>query len=777
MRITSLTICIVFTMFCTTLRAQDIVVPSEVNPAEISDAQLEKAVDKAEASGYSETQILNIARAKGMSESQISELRTRISQLNSQGSNSQLDESQLRAELEDYGIDLEDLDITNKDNDEIGGAIFGAQIFNNSALSFSPSVNIPTPENYVLGAGDELIIDIWGASEKTYQLLIGPEGVVKIPNLGPVFLSGLSIEEASSRLLKRLTKIYAGLNDTNYGDQNTYGQVTLGSIRSIKVNVIGEVKNPGTYTISSMSNVLHALFRAGGPARDGTYRDIQVYRSGKLITTFDIYDFLLKGETENNVSLRDQDVIRVPYYGKRVKIGGEIKNSAIFELKDTESLQTIINYAGGVTDEAYTKLVTIRRTTENARKILTIKNEDFNNFELESGDEIRISRIVDIYENLVTIKGSVYRPGEYEYTKGLKLSELIIKAEGITADVFRDRGQVVRSNKDLTLRNIEFDIDNVLSGVSDFELQANDVVIISSIFDLRGMYSVSVQGEVRDPKEIRFHDSLTVEDVIMMAGGFTEQAAKSFVEVARRTKEDNSDDFLKSAITYQFPVDKTLKLQDKDGQFLLEPFDVVTIRQSPFFNPYSTVSVVGQVKYSGKYVIQNKNERVSDILLRSGGTTELAYLKGGRLLRDGAEISGVNFEVLLKKPGSDADIYVKDGDEIIIPKISQIVVVSGEVFEPGTTVFDTKDSFKDVISQMGGFTDNARKKRAFVSYPNGRKASTKSFLWFKDYPKIEPGSRVVIPSKPANEGISAERIMSLSTGLLTMLLIVDRISR
>ncbi len=811
MRISVLILCFIITITSTKLLAQDLAVPTDIIPSEVSDQQLERAVDQAENRGYSETQVLNIARAKGMSESQISQLRSRISQLKSQSGSSTLDETQLRVELEEYGLDLEDLDISDKDNDEIGGAIFGSEVFSNSNLNFSPSVNIPTPENYILGAGDELIVDIWGASEKTYQLLIGPEGIVKIPNLGPVYVSGLSIEVASSRILSRLSKIYAGLNNSSYGDKNTYGQISLGRIRSIKVNVIGEVKQPGTYTISSMSTILHALFRASGPTKNGSYREVQLFRSGKLISTFDIYDFLLKGVVENNVSLNDQDVIRVPYYGKRVKIIGEIKNPAIYELESGESLQTVMDYAGGTTDEAYTKLVTIRRVTERSRKILTIKNEEFKNFELQSGDEIRISRIVDIYENLVTISGSVYRPGEYEYTEGLKISELIVKSEGVTADAFRSRGQVVRSNSDLTLRNIEFNIDSVLSGVSDFVLQANDIVNIRSIFDIQGSFSVRVQGAVRNPGSFNFQDNLTVEDVILKAGGFTVTAAKSTVEVARIITEKSKVDRSFESQLFSFPISEDLSIGKDASKFKLEPFDLVTIRKSPAFTELRTVEVEGEVNYPGKYVINKKEERISDLVKRSGGFTEEAYPEGGTLIRqteyfdeeEAAKVKllrlqglnqnqenvapgtfqisrneaiAIELEEIMANPGSAQDLLVKDGDVISIPKLLQTVRVRGEVNFSSNILFDRSSKFTDYISSAGGFASDAKTGKAYIVYPNGSAARTKRFLWFKNYPKVEPGSEIIVPSKPERESFSAERLIGLSSSVLTMFLIVDRLT-
>ncbi|MEQ9307096.1 MAG: SLBB domain-containing protein [Marinoscillum sp.] len=795
---------------CLQVAGQDDV--SDINPAEISDEKLESAVQQAESQGYTEGQVIDLARARGLSETQISQLRSRITQLKSTSGNEGIDENQLRDELKEFEIDLEELDISDNQRERDGGRIFGYDVFRNKNLNFAPSVNIPTPENYILGAGDEIIIDIWGASEKTYQLLIGAEGTVKIPNLGPVFVNGLTIEDASSKLLRRLTQIYSGLEDTGYGEKNTYGQVSLGRIRSIKVNIIGEVVLPGTYTISSLSNILHALFVAGGPSSNGSLRNVQVFRNGKKIETFDVYDFLLFGKIASNITLRDQDVIMVPFYTKRVNISGQIKNPAIYEVLENENLQTVIDFAGGVTEEAYTKLVTVRRPTNRARRIFTIKDQDFTNFQLVSGDQISISRINDIYENLITIQGALYRPGQYEYTDSLLLSELIEKAEGVTADAFRGRAQIIRSNSDLTLRNIEFNVDSVLNGKHDLYLKPNDIVKISSIFELSDRMIVRIQGEVRNPQSIPFQDNLTVEDVILKAGGFKLSAAKSFVEVARVINEDSEADRSLESQLFSFSINENLEISSEASTFELKPYDLITIRRSPNFSPLRTVEVEGEVNFPGKYVINKKDERISDFIRRAGGFTNEAYAKGGTLIRqteyfdeeeaatvkrlrlvglgrydestsEGTfqisrkEAIAIELEDIMKNIGGSADLLVKDGDIISIPKILQTVRIRGEIHFASNVIYDGSFNFKDYISSAGGFTSEAKENRAYIVYPNGSAERTKRFLWFKSYPKVEPGSEIVVPARPTREELSVDKVIGFSSSILTMLLIVDRLTR
>ncbi|MDH5605224.1 MAG: SLBB domain-containing protein, partial [Cyclobacteriaceae bacterium] len=477
---------------------------------ELSDEQIRKFIDQVETGEYSQEQLEMMARARGLSEIQILKLRQRVEDFQIQTNSSTISDAELREQFDQIDTEI-DAEFSNLEDPimELESRVFGSQLFMNRNLSFEPSLNIPTPDDYQLGPGDELTVDIWGASEKTYQLTIGPEGTVKIPNIGPVYVNGMQVNLASQKILGQLSKIYAGLTDSNYGKKNTYGLVSLSRIRSIKVNIIGEIQTPGTYTISSLSTVLHALYIAGGPTDNGSYREIQIFRNGVNTLTFDLYDFLIHGDNENNITLKDQDVIKIPVYTERVEIRGEIKTAGIFELKKNESLQSLINYAGGFTDEAYTKLVTIRRKTPEARKILSVKSDQFEIFQMVTGDEVTITKILDIYENRVEIKGAVYRPGEYELTNGLTLKELISKSDGLLPEAYMNRGHIQRYSSDFTLFNLDFSVSDVISGKVDYPLFPEDIITINSRFDLQDTLTVTIQGEIRNPAKFLFQDSLT----------------------------------------------------------------------------------------------------------------------------------------------------------------------------------------------------------------------------------------------------------------------------
>jgi protein involved in polysaccharide export with SLBB domain len=783
----------------------------EVDPSNASDQQLTEAVEKAKSQGYSQQQIEAIARARGLSEVEISNLRNRIQDLQNKSGTSEISEAQLREELgEDYTEEIEELLDNERGIDDLGGRIFGSELFNNRNLSFAPSTNIPTPEDYILGPGDEIIIDIWGASEKTYQLVIGPEGTIKIPSLGPVYINGLQVNQASKKLISRLTSIYSGLNPSANAQVNTYAQVSLGRIRSIKVNIIGEVRLPGTYAISSLSTVLHALYVSGGISKNGSFRSVQVFRNGNLKATFDLYEFLMNGKIENNIVLKDQDLIKIPFYKSHVHIKGEIKRPAIYELHNEETLNDLIEYAGGLTDNAYTKLVTIKRKTAYSKKLLTIKSERFDLHTLESGDEVHISAILDVYENRVSINGAVWRPGEYELTDSLMLSELVSKAEGISSDAFMERGQIKRYNDDLTIQNIEFSVKELIEGRYDILLKPEDVVTIKSIFSLREAYFITVKGAVRNPGIFNFSDSLTVEDVIFKAGGFNESAAKSFVEVVRLINSEEGRDGEISKL-FTFPIRDNLGLSSEGKGFVLEPFDLIMVRKSPFYETQVMVELEGEVTYPGIYALNTKYDRISDLIERAGGFTKEAYPRGGTLIReteyfDDAEAAkvkklriqnlgkldsttaegsfsinrkeaiAIKLDEINKNPGSTIDLILKKGDVISVPKALQTVRVRGEIYFPNNIIYEKKFKFKDYVTLSGGHTQEAKLTNSYVIYPNGSAKIVKNFLWFKLYPRVEQGSEIVVPGRPERRKLSPQEIIGITSGIGTIALIINNLT-
>ncbi|WP_258100415.1 SLBB domain-containing protein [Marinoscillum pacificum] len=799
-----------------------------VNVDELSDDQIQRIIDQAESGGYTEQQLEFMARSRGMSSAQISKLRQRINEVrngsSSKSSNiSSVDRSRVSPNQEEVdanrssGFDPfqtifpED---TLVDPSEL--KIFGLDFFNNPEISFDPSLNIATPADYQIGPGDQIVIDVWGASEQNYQLQVSPEGSIIIPNLGPIYLNGLSVEKAETRIKSRLKNIYSTLG------QNTFAQVSLGQIRTVSVNVLGEVAQPGTYQVSSFTTAFNALYNAGGPTENGSFRSIGIYRSGKEVAVLDAYNFLISG-TGQNIMLQDQDVVMVKPYENRVAVRGEVKRPAYYEVIKGESLNDVVSFAGGFTGWAYKKSISIRRNLDNRKTVVTVLANRFPETGLIDGDDLEVGKIQNQFVNRVRVEGAVNHPGEFELSDGMTLKDLINYVDGLRADAFLQRGIIIRQNDDLTLSNISFSPREIVSGESDLMLKSEDLIKIQSIFDLREEYMVSIQGEVLTPGDYPFADGMTVENLIYLANGFKETAAKSFVEVARRVTDEDGDGSATATI-YNFPIDKNLSIKDGDKDFQLKPFDLVVIRKSPFYEKQNIVEVEGEAQYPGKYALASKNERISDVLTRAGGTTKYAYIKGATLIRrteyfvnkgkgesdsnestDAAakirqedlksllerdtlvdqrdqvfktqESIGIKLDEILKAPGSKYDLILKEGDVLSIPRQLQTVRIRGEVLYPSTVRFDNNRTFRQYISQSGGFSDDAKKGKSYVVYPNGSAERTKSFLWFKNYPRVDPGAEVIIPRKPEKRKLSPQEVIGIASGLGTLALIINNLTR
>jgi protein involved in polysaccharide export with SLBB domain len=523
---------------------------SSVNVDELSDAQIQKFIDKVEASGYDQDQLILMAKSRGMSEIQIQKLKSRISEVKTGGSSASTStegnrlrsDAAITANPADKELAANDpfSDFQSTKDKKTGKKIFGHDFFQNSKLTFAPGLNIPTPANYILGPGDELIIDIWGASEQTYQLTISPEGSIRVPNLGPIYVSGLPIEKAKLKVISRLKRIYSTIGRSSHAD------VSLGQIRSINVHVIGAVNKPGTYTLSSFGTAFNALYSAGGPSEKGSLRKVEVFRARKLVSTLDAYSFLIRG-TGENITLQDQDVVIVRPYENRVVFEGEVKNGAIFELLDGETMQDLLLYSGGYTNTAYEGVINLRRVDGNFKTVKSITKENQASFELFNGDEIYVGRISNEFIGRVTVEGPVLNPGEYELSKEMTLLHLLERADGLRGDAFMDRGVIIRQNADFSLSSISFDPKAILNGSATIALQNNDIVKFQSIYDLHEEYHLMIQGEVQRAGKIAYIEGMTVENLIYLAGGFKESASKSFVEVARRINPDIASDVNKSA--------------------------------------------------------------------------------------------------------------------------------------------------------------------------------------------------------------------------------------
>ncbi len=788
----------------------------DINVDDLTDEQIQSYLERAESSGYSEQELELLARARGLSSSQISKLRQRVNEVrggsSSGGTTSMIDRSRVSPNQQELGdtrsagfdpfsiIFPED---TLEETNEL--KVFGIDFFQNPSISFESSLNIATPVDYQIGPGDEIIIDVWGASEQNYQLQVSPEGAVIIPNLGPIYLNGLSVDRAESRIKSRLKNIYSSLG------KNTFAQVSLGQIRTVSVNILGEVATPGTYEVSSFTTAFNALYQAGGPSENGSFRKVGVYRAGKEIALLDIYDFLING-TGQNITLQDQDVLLVKPYGRRVALKGEVKRPAYYEMLEGETLQDLLDIAGGVKGNAYRKSISIRRNMENQKTVVTISSSKFGVAILEDGDEVEIESIQNLFTGRVRIEGAVNHPGEFELQEEMTLKEVIELADGLRADAFLQRGVIIRQNSNMTLSNIAFEPSEIMNGQSNLQVETEDLIRIQSIFDLREDYTVSIQGEVLTPGNYPYAEGMTVENLIYLANGFKEAAAKSFVEVARRVT-DESGDGASTAEIYSLPISGNLKLNPVDESFELKPFDLVVIRRSPFYEVQSVVEVEGEVQFPGQYVLESKDERISDLLNRSGGPSKYAYIKGATLIRrteyytattDDAtdeasrirkeelralferdssvdneeqtfnlqESIGIHLDEIIKAPGSKYDLILKEGDVLSIPRQLQTVRIRGEVLYPSTIRYDNVRSFRQYIAQAGGFADRAKKNKCYVIYPNGSAERTKSFLWFKGYPKVDPGTEVIVPHKPLREKLSPQAWIALASSTATLALVV-----
>ncbi|WP_234571706.1 SLBB domain-containing protein [Rhodohalobacter sp. 614A] len=604
--------------------------------SDISDTQLRAAILRAEQEGITIDQALQMAQARGLSPAVANQLRTRIQQLQMDENFEESGTGDLQQQEDEFSIPQEFIRPERVETEEMRKT-FGSQIFRYRETEFSPTLNVATPVNYTLGAGDELVINIWGDQTDTYRLIVNPEGSIFVQGIGPIFVNGLTIEEASDKIIGELERIYSGLGDEG-PDQTTYARVSIERLRTIQVSIIGEVTNPGDYTIQSNSTVFNALYRGGGPGEDGSYRTIRVIRDNEVIAEMDLYDFLVEGLQTGNIRLRDRDVIQVPPYKNRVEVKGEVKRSDLyFEVTDGETLEDLLRYAGNFTDRAYTRQIRIHRNTSADRKIVTVNQNEYDDFPVQSGDLVYIDEILNRFENRVVINGAVWRSGEFELKDGMTLHDLIMEAEGLRPDAFMSRGLINRLRDDYTLEQISFDVSEVLQNpdVYDIPLKREDQVLIRSIHAINDEQSVQISGAIRQPGEYNFRDSMTLEDLILKANGFTDAASEARIEISRRILGEALPEQRGQQLAeiYTFDVSRNLQLRDQDRIFQLQPFDEVYIHRRPDYQTQQKVTIEGEVMFPGTYTIQNRDERISDLVKRAGGLTSEAYQQGARLIR------------------------------------------------------------------------------------------------------------------------------------------------
>lgn len=615
------------------LQAQNLSNLRDLKVDNLSDAQLEQLVKRAEASGLNQSQLEALAREQGLSSIELGKLRARLNGFRPASQNSSLRSSNGKGrsgELFEIGQSFDSLSLSDPyyDLTPFQKKIFGFKVFHNRNLDFNPSLNIPTPSNYVIGAGDQLLLDVYGASQQSFDLTVSPEGRVFIPNVGPVQVGGNTIEAAITRLKNSLGRIFSGMLG---GNPNTFLQVRLGNIRSIKVAMVGELANPGTYTLPSFASVFNGLYAAGGPNENGAFRNIQVYRNNRLVAKVDVYEVLINGNQNSNITLQDNDVVIVPPVQTRVEVIGPVRREGLFEVKQGESVNDLLKFSGGFSAQAYAKRITIRRFDENSKKVLDVPEESFGRFDLKDGDEIIIGEILDRFTNRVQISGAVVREGEFALEDGLTIKSLLEKAEGLKPEAFATRATLYRTNTDLTLAAESIDLAGIISGeLPDVRLKNEDLLFVPSRYDIQEEFFVKISGDVNLPGTYPFASNMTVGDLILRSGGLLQSASNSSIEIARRSRDASSG---KIAEILTLTVNSDLSLSEDEKNVSLKPFDHIFIRRSPGFEREQLVSVTGEVVFPGEFAISNANERISDVIKRAGGVNQFAYPKGASLIR------------------------------------------------------------------------------------------------------------------------------------------------
>lgn len=776
----------------------------------LTDDQVVKYIKEQSAAGKSEKQIGKELMAKGVTPEQVKRIkakyeRERSADVPAQSSVQEYDGRKLVTSTRDAeevtvveGRDISGLTYNSSavasENVRKRGSrsVYGRELFNSKSLTFEPNENMATPQNYKLGPGDEVVIDMWGNNEEHISQVISPEGSIMIAQLGPVYLNGMTINEANKYIKGVFARKYAGL-----GDNETEINVTLGDIRTIQVDIMGEVSTPGTFRISPFSTVFHALYNAGGINDIGSMRNIQVLRNGRMVATVDIYDYLFKGKQTGNIRLQEGDVIIVPPYSQLVEVAGNVKRPMAYEIKPTETVATLLDYAGGFSGDAYGGMVRLERQNGTENELFNIDKAQFASYKLKDGDVVTIGTVLDRYANRVELNGAVMRPGVFALGKDIvTLTDLLNKADGLKEDAYKERALLYREGPDLTLEVIPFNINDILTGrAPDITLRKNDVVEIASVQEIFERGDFTIDGQVANPGQYSYVENTTLEDLILRAGGLLEGASRARIDISRRVVDpDAVEQTSVIAQTYTVSLENGIAADGKRG-FMLKPYDVVHVRTSPGYEVQKNVLVDGEVLFAGTYALQTRNERLSDVVRRAGGVVEGAYLKGAwlsrklsdseRLARDEAmrvaqqnttgedsisinkiELSdsynvGIDLVKALEMPGSTYDIILQEGDHLYVPEMQSTVRISGDVMFPNTVVYEPGKNLKHYINQAGGYGDRAKKSKAFVIYMNGTvaKANNKT--------PIEPGCQIMVPSKQKSS-TDWSKILSIATSFSSL---------
>lgn len=698
----------------------------------------------------------------------------------------------------------EDVDFAFEDNEESdyeeqlfnGKRVFGRDIFNKDNLTFEPAMNIATPQNYVLGPGDNVKVDIYGASQASNVYTISPDGDITISGYGPVNVSGLTVSQAQARLRSTLGSRYSSSSI----------KMGLGQTRTITINVMGEVQAPGTYTLSAFASVFHALYMAGGVSEIGTLRNIKVYRNGRLVSSVDVYDYILNGKLTGNIRLADNDVIVVGPYDCMVEVTGNVKRPMYYEMKKTESVSSALKYAGGFTSDAYTKSLRVTRKNGNKMTVFNVGEFDMTSFKVSDGDIVSAETIITRYENMVEIKGAVFRPGMYQLGGDITTVGTLLKAcEGVTEEAFTNRAVMHRMNTDRTLKVISVDVKGILAGTTpDISLQNEDVLFIPTKSEMQNDRTLTIHGEVMYPGEYHYADNETLEDFILQAGGLKETASTVKVDVSRRiynSKAISTDSII--AKTYSFALKEGFVIDGEPG-FILEPYDQVYVRRSPGYEEQQNVFVEGEVNFPGTYALSKRQTRLSDVIKAAGNPNHMAYIKGARLERhitdeermrmqevikmtkmqggqgDSIDVNkidfgdryyvGIQLDKAIENPGSDYDMILRDGDRIIVPQYINTVKISGDVLYPNTVLYKKGEKAKYYVDQAGGFGSNAKKSHTYIVHMNG----TVNQMGKGDRPT--PGCEIIVPTKPARDATKLTQYLAIGTSTASIATMIATIA-
>lgn len=786
--------------------AQDILKSKDLSTIKVdylSDDDLAKISTQLKSNNATIDSLESIALSKGMSQSEFNKLKVKLNEFDKKNAKGDASDKNNKSKTVDknsnFGRKQETIK-NEKVKDSTNALIFGSELFDNPTLNFEPDLKLATPMNYILGPGDELQVSVYGVQEYNASIPVSVEGKIAIDYVGQISVSGMSIDAATQKIKSSIARVYSTVSS---GQSQV--SVSLSSIRTIKITIVGG-KQPGNYSISSLATVYNALHLAGGPGKNGSYRNIELIRNNKVYKNVDIYKFLVKGDQSDNVSLKDNDVIRIPAYSQRVTVEGEVKRPGIFEMKKGEKFLDLLNFASGFNEFAYTASVNVMQKTGKEFKVHDINESEYNSYLPQSGDVFRITKILNRFENRIKIDGAVFRPDYYSYNQGMRISDLITRAEGLKEDAYTKRARIIRLKTDLTTEIVNVDLSAALSGdlSADLELKREDIVTVYSILDFREEYKVTIDGEVKNPGLYEYFENLTLNDLVVQVGGLTGSASKR-VEIARMIKSDVIDDADPKRIEL-IELEITAGNNEQIKNFVLKPFDVINIRRMAVYEKPEMVSVLGAVSYPGKYVLANKKETVYNIVMRAGGLTSIANLDGMKIKRpikqeqidkiESVDLNlskhdtlkdkltkklkeevkyatiPVNWEKIVKDKNHYSNVTLFPGDEIEVAVYNEGVKVTGNVLLTSEIPYRYGKGFKYYINAVGGVDNKGWKRKAYIIYPNGKAAVTGSFLFFRSYPKVLPDSQIVIPEKPEKKKMTAGEWVGIGSVISSLALLI-----